>query len=86
MNVPHGAQRERQDNKGWVAEWSKAAVLKTAVRETVPGVRIPPRPLGFPVPDSAIAFVLKKGRRESTRSQIWGAYEGMRGHCLVAVQ
>ena len=30
---------------GWVAEWSKAAVLKTAVRETVPGVRIPPHPL-----------------------------------------
>ncbi len=29
---------------GWVAEWSKAAVLKTAVRETVPGVRIPPHP------------------------------------------
>jgi hypothetical protein len=28
-----------------VAEWSKAAVLKTAVRETVPGVRIPPHPL-----------------------------------------
>ena len=30
---------------GWVAEWTKAAVLKTAVRETVPGVRIPPHPL-----------------------------------------
>ena len=29
---------------GWVAEWTKAAVLKTAVRETVPGVRIPPHP------------------------------------------
>ena len=29
---------------GWVAEWFKAAVLKTAVRETVPGVRIPPHP------------------------------------------
>ena len=28
-----------------MAEWSKAAVLKTAVRETVPGVRIPPHPL-----------------------------------------
>ena len=30
---------------GWVAEWTKAAVLKTAVRETAPGVRIPPHPL-----------------------------------------
>ena len=30
---------------GWVAEWTKAAVLKTAVRVTVPGVRIPPHPL-----------------------------------------
>ena len=32
---------------GWVAEWSKAAVLKTAVRESVPGVRIPPHPLAL---------------------------------------
>src|SRR6476620_1090003 len=30
---------------GEVAEWFKAPVLKTGVRETVPGVRIPPRPL-----------------------------------------
>ncbi len=29
---------------GWVAEWTKAAVLKIAVRETVPWVRIPPHP------------------------------------------
>jgi hypothetical protein len=29
---------------GWVAEWFKAPVLKTGVRETVPGVRIPPQP------------------------------------------
>jgi hypothetical protein len=27
-----------------VAEWLKAPVLKTGVRETVPGVRIPPSP------------------------------------------
>ena len=27
-----------------MAEWTKAAVLKTAVRVTVPGVRIPPHP------------------------------------------
>jgi hypothetical protein len=27
-----------------VAEWFKAPVLKTGVRETVPGVRIPPQP------------------------------------------
>lgn len=30
---------------GWVAEWFKAAVLKTAVPVRVPGVRIPPHPL-----------------------------------------
>ena len=29
---------------GEVAEWLKAPVLKTGVRETVPGVRIPPSP------------------------------------------
>jgi DNA-directed RNA polymerase specialized sigma24 family protein len=28
-----------------VAEWFKAAVLKTAVVERLPGVRIPPHPL-----------------------------------------
>ncbi len=30
---------------GWVAEWSIAAVLKTAVGESPPGVRTPPHPL-----------------------------------------
>ena len=30
-----------------MAEWSMAAVLKTVVRETVPGVRIPPPPPTF---------------------------------------
>jgi hypothetical protein len=30
--------------RGGLAEWSKAAVLKTAVRATVPGVRIPHPP------------------------------------------
>ena len=34
--------RERQ--RGEMAEWFKAAVLKTAVLETVPGVRIPLSP------------------------------------------
>jgi hypothetical protein len=29
---------------GWVAEWFKALVLKTSVRESVPWVRIPPHP------------------------------------------
>ena len=46
-------ERRKQQNtvnnrSGWVAEWSKAAVLKTAVRVTVPGVRIPPHPLAAP--------------------------------------
>ena len=30
---------------GWVAEWTKALVLKTSVGETLPWVRIPPHPL-----------------------------------------
>lgn len=33
---------------GWVAEWLKAAVLKTAVRASVPWVRIPPHPPEYP--------------------------------------
>ena len=32
-----------------MAEWSKALVLKTSVRVTVPGVRIPLRPLASAV-------------------------------------
>lgn len=32
---------------GWVAEWTKAVVLKTTVRVRVPWVRIPPHPLAF---------------------------------------
>ena len=38
---------------GWVAEWSKAAVLKTAVGESPPGVRISPHPLSSEVPSPA---------------------------------
>jgi hypothetical protein len=34
----------RRVPRGGVAEWFKAAVLKTAVPETVPWVRIPPSP------------------------------------------
>ena len=33
-----------------MAEWTKAAVLKTAVRVRVPGVRIPPHPFGRSAP------------------------------------
>src|ERR1044071_5519099 len=36
---PHGRER-----LGWVAEWFKAAVLKTAVGASSPWVRIPPLP------------------------------------------
>ena len=39
-----GRQSLRHLLFGWVAEWSKAAVLKTAVPVRVPGVRIPPHP------------------------------------------
>ena len=37
----------REFCRGEMAEWLKAAVLKTAVRETVPGVRIPLSPPSF---------------------------------------
>ena len=40
--VPGTSERCRN---GWVGEWTKAAVLKTAVRVTVPGGRIHPHPL-----------------------------------------
>jgi preprotein translocase subunit SecE len=43
-----GVSRERFEGvarrPGGVAEWSIATVLKTVVRETAPGVRIPPPP------------------------------------------
>ena len=38
------AEAESGQQLGGVAEWSKAAVLKTAVPVTVPGVRIPSPP------------------------------------------
>jgi preprotein translocase subunit SecE len=37
-------QWDAREGIGGVAEWSIATVLKTVVRETVPGVRIPPPP------------------------------------------
>ena len=46
-----------QPELGWVAEWSNAAVLKTAVRVTVPGVRIPPHPLIFRVASRHFIFL-----------------------------
>jgi hypothetical protein len=36
--------RKNKDEDGRVAEWFKAAVLKTAVGESLPWVRIPPLP------------------------------------------
>ena len=46
---------------GEVAEWFKAAVLKTAVRESVPWVRIPPSPFfSFPL----------RSRGEHTRKRV----------------
>ena len=42
---------------GWVAEWSKATVLKTVVGESPPGVRIPPHPFRpFPMPGKSRFF------------------------------
>jgi hypothetical protein len=45
------------DEHGEVAEWFKAAVLKTVELERVPGVRIPPSPIPesrIPDPESLI--------------------------------
>jgi hypothetical protein len=61
---------------GGVAERSKAAVLKTAVPATVPGVRIPSPPLRSlrkrtarrvlrPVPEGAVARIARDASRES---------------------
>ena len=43
---------------GWVAEWSKAAVLKTAVPVRVPWVRIPAHPFAATREDSELAVLL----------------------------
>ncbi len=40
------------DSRGGMCEWLKQAVLKTAVRETVPGVRIP-----LPPPSQSAPFL-----------------------------
>ena len=42
--LPAPPSRHKIDHAGRVAEWFKAAVLKTAVGATPPWVRIPPRP------------------------------------------
>jgi hypothetical protein len=47
---------------GGVAEWSKAAVLKTAVPLRVPGVRIPPPPQRQNRVDSRVAHTWRGGR------------------------
>ena len=49
-----------KDYFGGMAEWFKAAVLKTVVRETVPGVRIP-----LPPPSKHNIFVLMATNGES---------------------
>ena len=51
---------------GWVAEWSKAAVLKTAVGESPPGVRIPPHPLSS---FAAMSCVSKRVKLRPTRQR-----------------
>jgi len=43
-----GTASHEKTLRGWVPEWSKGAVLKTAVGESPPGVRIPPHPLLVP--------------------------------------
>ena len=55
---------------GWVAEWSNAAVLKTALRETVTGVRIPPHPLFSFARDSLGAMPCEVRRRSGRRGNL----------------
>ena len=45
MSSIAGVEEALRINVGWVAEWTKAAVLKTAVPLRVPRVRIPAHPL-----------------------------------------
>ncbi len=61
---------------GEVAEWSKAAVLKTAVPARVPWVRIPPSPQKNGGALLSIGILLVVGLGEEPRgvdntSQIW---------------
>src|SRR5690349_14678454 len=52
------AVKIRRVPRGGMCEWLKQAVLKTAVRETVPGVRIP-----LPPPYS---LIVRENRRQSS--------------------
>jgi hypothetical protein len=55
---------------GGMAEWSMAVVLKTTVRATVPGVRIPlPPPNGRQMKSGVCHAVASKGRRIAGRAQ-----------------
>jgi hypothetical protein len=56
-----------------VAEWSKAAVLKTAVGESPPGVRIPPHPLQ---PVASGQWLVASGRAAGKSSPLPHAGEG----------
>jgi hypothetical protein len=46
----------KQFNAGRVAEWFKAAVLKTVVRESVPWVRIRPLPQNKKIPQKVFFY------------------------------
>ncbi len=63
IKLPKGREIEnrRIPATGWVAEWFKAAVLKTAVLVRVPGVRIPPHPLARIIHDRLIRWDLVGG-------------------------
>jgi hypothetical protein len=60
---------------GGVAEWSMAAVLKTAVPGRVPGVRIPPPPPTSEPP--------KPSRHTSPRSRGRPAYSAISSRCRI---
>jgi Domain of unknown function (DUF4279) len=50
----------RRAHSGGVAEWFKATVLKTVVRETAPWVRIPPPPPCSSIPDNRRMAVVNR--------------------------
>src|SRR3712207_5447541 len=65
---------QRLPQRGWVAEWFKAAVLKTAVGVTLPWVRIPPHP-----PIGSAHRVREGGRRIAGQQRLTrapGAFPG----------
>lgn len=69
-NKTVGLKRPTDISFGWVAERSNAAVLKTVVGASPPGVRIPPHPPGIKkAPQTGCFFILLRWADENA----WGS-------------